>query len=185
MLSEIRKTMLARRRSFAETGEYRSACEKICRRVAALPEFTAARNVMIYLPLKGEADITGLFSSGKAFYVPITNDAVITPARYFPDTETKIGEYGVKEPAKPVFADKRGIDFVLVPAVAADKYGNRVGFGKGCYDRFLADMSCARAAVCFEFQLTDGITAQPHDAAMDCIITEGGVYQCFREKKNI
>lgn len=141
-----------------------------------MPEFKAAQNVMLYLPIGGEADVTGIICGGKSFYVPVTEGVKITPALYRADTELTGGEYGVRVPLRPQLADKRSLDFVVVPAVAADKSKNRMGFGKGCYDRFLAGTSCVKAAACFSFQLTQALEKKPFDITMDYIVTEDGVF---------
>lgn len=130
---------------------------------------------MLYLPLDGEVNITGLAADDKTFFVPVTKGVMITPAMYAPGMKLSMGEYKVTEPENPVFADKHILDLVIVPAVAADIHKNRMGFGKGCYDRFLADMDCVKAAVCFDFQLTEELLKKPFDVAMDYIITEEGI----------
>lgn len=170
---ELRKRILAKRREFAKTDKYTAANRKICACIREIPEFKAAKNVMFYLPLFGETDVTDLYTDEKNFYVPITRGVVITPACYSPDMAMKTGEYGVKEPESPVYEDKTILDFIIVPAVAADRNGNRMGFGKGCYDRFLEGLSCPRVAALFELQLAE-LSPKPHDAVMDYIITEGG-----------
>ena len=172
-MDELRKQILAKRREFAKADKYADACRKICEHLRDLPEFKEAKHVMFYLPLFGEVDVTGLFAAEKNFYIPITHGIVITPARYFSEMPMRTGEYGVTEPESPVFADKNILDFVVVPAVAADRNGNRMGFGKGCYDRFLDGLSCPRAAAVFELQLAE-LSPKPHDVPMDYIITEGG-----------
>ncbi len=168
--------MLSLRREFAKTEGYPKANEKICEALRSMAEFQSAENVMIYLPLGGEADIRGLYSPEKNFFIPVTEGVIISAARYTPDMKLKKGEWGVYEPVKPIFADKSILDFIAAPAVAADKAKNRMGFGKGCYDRFLDGLKCAKAAVCFSFQVTDALDAKPHDVKMDYIVTEDG---CF------
>lgn len=177
---ELREAVAAMRREFAGGEAYAAANAEICRNLRRLPQYRAARRVMIYLPLAGEVDVTALLADEKEFFVPVTKDAAITPAKITAETELVKGAFGISEPARPQFAAASGLDFIVVPAVAADRRGNRLGRGKGCYDRFLAGVDCPRAAVCFGFQLADEIETEPHDAVMDYIITEGGcVYGKF------
>lgn len=176
MNNEIRREILRRRRAFAESEQYGEANIKIRQSILGWKVFRRAKTVMLYLPLKGEADVSGIYSKEKVFYIPVTRGVVIMPARYLPEKEMTKGEYGVSEPKSPILADKNEIDLVLVPAVAVDKNKNRMGFGKGCYDRFLENTSCVKAAVCFDFQLLDFLEAQPHDVKMDYIITESGYF---------
>ncbi len=168
--------MLRLRREHRLTADYATSCEKIRANIAKMAEYKRARTVMLYLPLGGEPDISLLPLEGKRAAVPVTRDLIIRPALYSPMMKTVEGNYRVREPETPVYIPKDEIDLVLVPAVAADRRKNRLGFGKGCYDRFLAGMDCVKAGVCFDFQLTDALEVNPHDVKMDYIITESG---CF------
>ncbi len=168
--------MLARRKSFGLSGKYTEACERICSVLRSLDEYRSAGSVMLYLPIGGEADVRHILTDNKSFYVPVTKGVIITPAQYGPGMKIKTGAYGVSEPEKPRLTDKGCIDFVVVPAVAVDRSKNRMGFGKGCYDRFLAGMKCTKAAVCFDFQVIQNLEQKPHDIKMDYIITESGYF---------
>ena len=61
---------------------------------------------------------------------------------------------------------------MIVPAVAYDRRGNRVGRGKGYYDRLLADTSATRIGIAYDFQLVDEIDVEPHDVGVDMVITD-------------
>ena len=179
MLSEqeLRKSIIEKRKRFTiDVKQYNLINGLITKNVKALVERFSPRAVMLYLPINGEVDITGITEIPIKFYVPVTHGVDIRPAEYTPDTPMKAGEFGVSVPADPVYTDKNNIDLVIVPAVAVDRQKNRIGYGKGCYDRFLADMDCIKAAVCFNFQVVDELMPKPHDIKMDYIITESG---CF------
>lgn len=171
---EIRRRARLRREAFAKTEGFAAACGELCAHVRKLAEYRAAESVMLYLPLPGEADVTALCADEKTFLVPVTRGVVITPAVYRPEAELVRGAFGVAEPAEPEFFDKNRIDLVLVPALAFDRRGGRLGWGKGCYDRFFEGLRAASAAVCFSVQEADGIESGPHDLKPDYIITEGG-----------
>ncbi len=174
MNGDIRRAARLRREAFARTAEYAPACEALCSHVRELPEYRAAASVMLYLPLFGEADVTPLCADSKTFLVPVTRGDVITPSIYRPEAELVRGAFGVAEPAEPEFVDKNEIDLVLVPALAFDRRGGRLGWGKGCYDRFFAGLRAASAVVCLAVQEAEGIETGPHDLRPDYIITEGG-----------
>ena len=72
-------------------------------------------------------------------------------------------------------------DLILVPGVAFDLSGNRLGRGKGFYDRILAEASGIKCGVCHDFQLLEKIPAEPHDAKVDFILTPA---RCVRRKKD-
>ena len=81
------------------------------------------------------------------------------------------GSYGIEEPTGELFTDYAAIDFVAVPGVAFDNAGNRLGRGKGYYDRLLPRLTAFKAGICFPFQLVKEVPAEPFDIRMDIIIT--------------
>ena len=183
--NKFRKDIISKREAyFNETSDktgptidvksYAFTNDKIVKYAKELIKRLKARSVMLYLPMKGETDITGITELPLSFYVPVTHGVEIMPALYSSDTVLTKGVFGVSVPENPIYADKSTIDLVLVPAVAVDRKKNRMGYGKGCYDRFLADMNCIKAAVCFDFQVVNGLKPEPHDVRMDYIITESG-----------
>ena len=91
------------------------------------------------------------------------------------------GAFGILEPsAKDVSASENaaGKSLMLLPGVAFDKAGNRIGYGRGYYDRYLAGCpGISKIALAFEFQITDRIPAEHTDIKADLIITEKGVLQ--------
>ncbi len=177
MLGDIRKSVINKRKMFAsDAGRYEGASRAAVKNAAKLIGALGVRSVMLYLPIGGEADITGIMALPLSFYIPVTEGVTIRPAHYTADTSLIRGEFGVNVPAEPQFVDKDLVDLVLVPAVAVDKEKNRMGYGKGCYDRFLADMDCVKAAVAFDFQIVEKLDPLPHDIKMDYIITESGYF---------
>ena len=96
--------------------------------------------------------------------------------------ELQEGYKGIREP----LGDTECFDYdtykdhrilLLMPGVAFDKYGNRMGYGKGYYDKFLKDISAYKIGVCYSFQLLDTIPALKHDVKMDMIITENRIWK--------
>ena len=78
--------------------------------------------------------------------------------------------------ASPV--DDAALDLVLVPGIAFDRHGWRIGFGAGLYDRFLARVDAARVALAFSLQILDSLPVEPHDEPVDWIVTEGESIAC-------
>lgn len=82
------------------------------------------------------------------------------------------GVYGIKEPTGKLFTDYSSIDFIAIPGVAFDKKGNRLGRGKGYYDRLLPQIPSAyKVGICFPFQMTEEVPVKAFDIRMDEIIT--------------
>lgn len=86
--------------------------------------------------------------------------------------DLKKGAYGILEPSVVKTADEKDIDVILVPGLAFDRHGGRMGFGKGYYDRLLETSIAVKIGLCYDFQLFDTIPTESHDVPMDFIITE-------------
>ncbi len=86
--------------------------------------------------------------------------------------ELKKGRFGIPEPAEPVFAAEDELDLILVPGVAFDRVGRRVGHGGGFYDRLLPQYRVSRAGICFDFQCLGAVPAEEHDIRMNWVVTE-------------
>jgi 5-formyltetrahydrofolate cyclo-ligase len=150
--------------------------------------FQKARHVAIYLPLASEPDLLPLASNpqGKKFYAPRIFDQSLTfapiPLEF---TKLVVGPLGNREPdsaAEPI--DQEVLDLVLVPGLAFDKQGHRLGRGRGCYDRWLSTVSpCAlKIGVCFSCQMRQAVPCATHDVRMDAILNEQGLYESVGTK---
>jgi 5-formyltetrahydrofolate cyclo-ligase len=106
----------------------------------------------------------------------ISNDGLLDHIYFEGLHQLKLNDLGIMEPQQGVPAEVSKIDMVLVPLVAVDRDGNRVGYGKGFYDRFLADCrpNCTKIGLSF-FEPVDEITdAEAHDVPLDVLITPAG-----------
>ncbi|NSW46548.1 MAG: 5-formyltetrahydrofolate cyclo-ligase [Bacteroidales bacterium] len=99
------------------------------------------------------------------------NELVVIP---FTGTDNmqKVPPFGILEPIGETFHNIDKIEIILVPGMAFDRRGFRMGRGKGYYDKFLPKTSGIRVGICFDFQLLDKIPIDEYDAQMDYIITE-------------
>ena len=82
------------------------------------------------------------------------------------------------DPGRDDPIDSSALDLVLVPGLAFDRRGWRVGFGAGLYDRFLFGVRAPRVALAFSLQLVDSLPVEPHDEPVDWIVTEGETIAC-------
>lgn len=177
----MRGQVLARRDALPAAARAMAAVA-ICARIAALPEFTAATAVLLTLAFRSEWDTRALvrtaLTAGKRVAVPrvdVTARMLELHALEDPDRGIISGHLGIPEPqpeSPRVARDE--IDFVLVPGVAFDLAGRRLGYGGGYYDRLLPLLSpdAARVAGAFELQIVDRVPAAPHDVAVGTIVTE-------------
>lgn len=177
---ELRKHLKSKR-SEMEISEVEKKSTAICTHLINSDIFKNASVIMLYLPIKNEVDTKLLtekaFSDGKTVLVPHTEADKIYPV-ILKKTDTLIPEaYNIKEPEEKIIREEK-IDLCIVPGVGFDIKGARIGFGKGCYDRFFEEHSTKKIGLAYSFQVTDKIDAEPHDIHMDIIVTEEGLFYC-------
>ena len=179
---EIRKRILDKRREM-DPGEAVEKSARIFQRIAGLEEFKNAGTIGLYLSFDNEVDTFGLLGlikeSGKRIVVTYTEpkEVVLIPV-YVNDIENDLeeGAWGYLEPKvdKLERACEEDIDFVIVPGVVFDEERNRVGFGKGYYDKYLSRLrdDAFTAAIAYEYQVLDNVPVESHDIKMKIIVTE-------------
>lgn len=138
-----------------------------------------AKTVLLFAPLPDEPDVWPLvsaaLSSGKQVALP---RYVATSAEYIacwvrePEKDVEIGQYGIREPnERCMIAPLLRLDFILVPGVAFDLHGRRLGRGRGHYDRVLAAARGTTCGVAFDEQIVREVPVEPHDVHLNCILT--------------
>ena len=142
----------------------------------ACPNFQAARTVLLYHSLSDEVDTHDLLErwfGKKQLLLPVVKGEELELRLYHGADSLSTGAFGIAEPTGPVFTDYAAIDLAIVPGVAFDIHGHRLGRGKGYYDRLLPRLPLAhKTGVCFPYQLMENdIPCDPHDVCMDTIIT--------------
>jgi 5-formyltetrahydrofolate cyclo-ligase len=168
--AEIRKQIATLRPDF-QTLEKMSVA--VIERFQTLEVFKSARAIGVYMPMTDEVDITPLFDClEKTFFIPAFDESSSNYRMARLTTELKKGRFGILEPAVPDFAGENDLDLILVPGVAFDRAGRRIGRGGGFYDRLLPQYRAVRAGICFDFQCLEAIPAEPHDVRMDWVATE-------------
>lgn len=144
----------------------------LCSAVLAHPKYIEARTVALYSPLGDEADISEILREAmpsKRVALPVVEGSDMYFRFLTPDGATRTGTFGIEEPCGEI-CEPQQIDFMLVPGVAFDKEGNRMGRGRGYYDRYLADCGAFKAGICFSYQLIESIPHEKHDIRMDTVI---------------
>ena len=156
--------------------KYRAASAlRLTQAVERHPAFAAASTVMLYHALPDEPDAHGLlekYAASKTIVLPCVEGDEIVPRVYRGEQDLRIGAYGIAEPIGPVFEDLPAISFILVPGVAFDAAGHRLGRGKGYYDRFLSALPARPylLGTCFAWQKIPHVPAEPHDVLMDSVL---------------
>lgn len=175
--NEVRKPIEQQRR--AHSAEWIDiASRKIVERVLAQPTFREANSVALYMAIAGEVNLDALlelcWTAKKQTAIPIfdAGSKCYQLAAITPETRFITGHYGIREPATTQPINVENIDLFLIPGVAFDEAGNRLGRGGGYYDRLLKNFNGTRMAVAFDFQLAEHIPTDPHDIPMHAILTE-------------
>ncbi len=183
----IRREIAAKRTALSP-DQIATASRQIADTLLALEEFGAARSVALYMALPGEVRLDGLFPAcwkqGKRTCIPVFNARarLYDLAEIDADTRFETGHYGIREPVDVRNIDIEEVDFMVVPGVAFDETGRRLGRGGGYYDRLLARFAGFSCAVAFDFQLLPRIPAEPHDLPVDAIATETKIVKVRNER---
>jgi 5-formyltetrahydrofolate cyclo-ligase len=176
-LREQMRTRLAERGA----ADVRAKSAAIWERLSVVREFAAATRLLVYVSTGSEVDTQGLIrqllAMGRQVCVPrfdLTMQSYSASVLHDFDTELATGKFGILEP-KPEAVRPAALDQIhaaLVPGLAFDETGNRLGRGLGHFDRLLRQTSGVKIALAFDFQVLEEVPAEAHDARMDLIVTE-------------
>ncbi|KXG78429.1 5-formyltetrahydrofolate cyclo-ligase [Fervidicola ferrireducens] len=179
---KLRYDYLEKRLSLSEK-EVMEKSEKIMSHLFELEDFKKAGLVMFYVDCRNEVmtkkAIEKALAMGKRVAVPKTVKGEGLLAIEIKSTdELACGTFGILEPVNNSIVNPFEIDLVLVPGIAFDRRGYRLGYGAGYYDMFLPRLrkGVKKIGLAFEMQLADCIPAEAHDVRMDAVLTEKGLY---------
>ena len=117
-------------------------------------------------------DFIEKYAQEKKIILPVVEKDILVLKEYKGKTEMRMSDYGILEPTGPDFTDYSQIDLGIIPGVVFDRTLNRLGRGKGYYDRLLPLLDRAfLIGTCFSFQLKDKIPVESHDFPMNCVIS--------------
>ncbi len=155
---------------------------KICEHLLALIQRRRADTVLLFYPIKNEPDLLPLVNIlnregiSVGFPISVTDPVSLDFRRVERVEDMEEGTYGICEPSKTAPSVEIGSSTVcVVPALAFDKEGYRLGYGKGFYDRFLADFEGLSVGVAYDIFVADELPRDKYDLCVDMIITQGGV----------
>ena len=184
----LRKTIIQKREELGNLKKNEKSIA-IAQRLFAMDEFKKSKSVFCFLSTSFEVQTEGIIREslrlGKQVLVPLldSGEENLRAARIpSMDIDFVIGEYGVRQPA-PEFRDIvpfSNIDFVVVPGLAFDNFGNRIGYGGGCYDKFFKKITrdVSRVAVSYDFQLFNLVPHSDLDEPVHFLITETKALRC-------
>ncbi|MDE3010439.1 MAG: 5-formyltetrahydrofolate cyclo-ligase [Pseudomonadota bacterium] len=176
----LRTRVLAARDGLAPEARAADA-NALLERLCLLPEWQEARCVMLYLGIRSEFDPAPLaravLAEGRRLALPrILRGQGVLEVREVQDLDQDLreGVWGLREPdpARCPEVPVAELDLVLVPGVAFDRLGGRMGYGAGFYDRLLAapDLAAVRVSALFDAQLVASVPREPHDKPVDLLV---------------
>jgi 5-formyltetrahydrofolate cyclo-ligase len=182
LLREKLKTI----RDFVDHGLAETASQGVWNILKTRPEFIKAKAIGAFASIPHEINtypiLEGTLSSDKKLYLPkVSKDK--ESFEFHPVTDLKNlqpGPFGILEPTSPKPVEWDELDLILVPGLAFDRQGNRLGFGKGFYDRVIPQLkkSCLVVGLGYAFQLVEKVPTDTHDAPVRAVLCETGFYLC-------
>ncbi len=170
--AQLRREFLAKRKAFAN----RQTSISICKSATCLPAFVHAKTIMLYLASNYEVDTSFLIAEsrrlGKRICAPRVLNQTDMDVALIDDSGFQRGAFGIWEPKGEPVED---VDIIFVPGVAFDKSGNRLGYGKGYYDRFLEGRHAMSVGIAYACQIAEELPTDAHDKRLDMILTEEGL----------
>ena len=182
-MEKLDKTHLRRKiknmRLMLTEQERASASADIFERLEKTAQFLMASRILMYHSLPDEVDTRAFLAKWagiKQFFLPRVNGVNLDILPY-DRTRLELGSFHIEEPTGDDLANPDTMELIIVPAVAYDPKGNRLGRGKGYYDRLLSSSHAAKIGVAYEFQIVHGgIPCEEHDVPVDMVITEKNIY---------
>ena len=168
---ELRKEIRNRKRQFSQDqlGELSlSAISKLRKH----PKVMAAHTLLLYYSLPDEVNthrFLGAWGQAKRLLLPVVQGEDLVLRQYRPHAPLQCGAYHIAEPLGEAFTSYADIQLIVVPGVAFDAAGHRLGRGKGYYDRFLSQPQLLRVptiGICYPCQLLAHVPVEPHDVCI-------------------
>ncbi len=188
--SEEKAALRARARAVREqvdVNQARAARDAVAKALIEVIDWSKARLLLAYAPVRGEVDPSGVVEAfwgrGLSVAFPTVDPAGkrLVPKRVLSFAELVPGAYGIPSPpaSSPEVAAWE-IDVVLVPGLAFDRRGYRLGYGGGYYDRFLPLLrpGALKVGLAYARLLWEELPAEEHDQAVDWVVTEEGIHRC-------
>lgn len=178
--NELRKIVRQRKKEVSpEEKKLRSA--KIWEQLEKTPQFTNAKTVLLYWSMDDEVhtqDAVQKHAKEKTVLLPVVDGDNLRLKQFRGIENLRAGEqFGIGEPTGEDFTDYGKIDLIVVPGVAFDKRCNRMGRGRGYYDKLLSTTDTVKIGVAFDFQIFDVIPTEEFDVKMDMVIAENETFR--------
>lgn len=183
----LRRSMRARLASI-DPGDRARWSASIVEAIASSEAWTAARGVLLYLGDEHEPNLDPLIERGWRAGKRVGAPRMDWPAGTMRGVElgspagVEVRRHGIREPVEGEALEAGAIDLALIPGVAFDASGGRLGRGAGFYDRYLSGLGTGvvRVGVCFGAQVVASVPRETHDLGVDALVSESGFMLCRR-----
>ncbi|MGI6047328.1 MAG: 5-formyltetrahydrofolate cyclo-ligase [Petrimonas sp.] len=173
----LRKKIAEIKQSYSEK-ELQNLSEEVISTLELTEVFQKAKIVLAYYNLPDEVNTHELirkYHLQKQILLPMVNNSELVLKKYVSEESMITSDFGIKEPMGEAFLEYDKIDLVIVPGVAFDRTLNRMGRGKGFYDRLLPKIKAPKLAVGFDFQIFEKIPADDEDIKMNMIVCQNEI----------
>lgn len=181
---EIRKRIKDMKDLLLETEKIEEA-DRVFERLEQTAAFIMAKHILMYHSLPDELPTRKFlkkWNGSKKFYLPRVNGVNLEILPY-DESRLELGAFHIEEPVGNDIIPDEMIELIVVPAVAYDRRGNRLGRGKGFYDRLLSTTKATKVGVAFEFQIIDDVPVENHDVPMDMVISPSACHIIRKVKR--
>ncbi len=187
MMKKTVRAELARALSLQSADEIAESSSRACSLLSSTPQWKNSKSVLLYRSMRTEVQTRSLIelalNEGKLVCLPHS------PGSDKASRIDKLADLGLVDGrgllhgGSAGLVDVKAIDLAVVPGMAFDLSGNRLGRGGGFYDRLLPQMRATKVGLAFAFQVTESLPAEDHDAPVDFIATEERVIDCRKSSR--
>jgi 5-formyltetrahydrofolate cyclo-ligase len=168
------RELLSQKRRMLTVEMVRESSDQVVSLIEQLPAFQAAQTVLIYYPTRNEIDVLSLikkYKRTKTFLFPVVKGRSMDACPYEGNEKMHRGKYNIPEPTTAPYTGK--IDLTIVPGLAFDAKGNRLGRGGGYYDRFISATKSQSllVGVGYDFQMVDSVPTNLFDKRMNYVVS--------------
>ncbi len=177
---QLRKQIREKKKEFS-LSEKRELSKPIFEKIKKEDFFEKAKVILLYYSMDDEVythDFVEEYYKSKTILLPCVDGDDLILRQYLGIESMKAGEqFGILEPIGKEFLDLDKIDLMIIPGVAFDKDKNRLGRGRGFYDRLLKTVNATKIGVCFDFQVVEHVPTEAFDVKMDIVVSTTNIYR--------
>jgi len=177
------RTAYLRKRQQLSRAEVAAMSMSAQRLLLGMAAFQQAKVLALYSPIRNEVETALLLHKaltlGKTLCYPCVEGDRLAYYRIRTSADLRVGSFGVLEPeVQSDVVDAADIELLLIPGVAFDRRGHRLGYGRGYFDRFLMTSGFKGVGVgfCFEFQIVEKLPVEEHDQGVVLLVTNEQIY---------